>query len=78
MSTNTILSQASFTAMRDATREEFQHIAHNPIEFGYHLPDPAYDTLPIKHFEPVVKPVFSSLKKSIYLEEEQASSPGSA
>ncbi len=30
--------------------------------------DPAYDTLALEHFEPLVESVFASLKKSIYLE----------
>ena len=32
--------------------------------------DPAYDTLPLEHFEPLVAKVFAEPRKSIYLNEE--------
>ena len=32
--------------------------------------DPAYDTLPLEHFEPLVATVFAEPRKSIYLDEE--------
>jgi len=36
--------------------------------------DPAYDTLPLEHFEPMVKRVFSAPKRSIYLPSNDSSS----
>ena len=55
--------------MREQFRghEWFDHTAEFCEDFDQPAFDPGYDTLPLEHFEPLVRQVMSSPKRSIYM-----------
>ena len=59
--------------MRDRYRDHplFRECAAFCQKYDQNSFDPAYDTLPLEHFEPLVRKVFAAPKKSIYLPEPE-------
>jgi predicted HD phosphohydrolase len=58
---------------RDAYRDHplFRECAAFCQKYDQNSFDPAYDTLPLDHFEPMLRRVFAAPKKSIYVTEEK-------
>jgi len=58
--------------MRDRYRDHplFGECAAFCEKYDQNSFDPAYDTLPLSHFEPLVRKLFSAPRRSIYLNEE--------
>jgi predicted HD phosphohydrolase len=55
--------------------EWFRDCAEFCEKYDQNCFDPGYDTLPLEHFEPLVRRVFAAPRKSIYLPEQEAAAP---
>ena len=66
--------------MRDRYRDHplFRECAAFCQKYDQNSFDPAYDTLPLEHFEPLVRRVLAAPRKSIYVSEERGRLAGRA
>ena len=55
---------------RFAGHEFYDRTAHFCAEYDQPAFDPAYDTLPLEHFEPAVRALFATPRRSIYVRED--------
>ena len=63
--------------LRDGYRddEHFDACARFCSAYDQNCFDPEYDTLPLEHFEPMVRNVFAQPKRSLYMGDDQAAPP---
>jgi len=55
-----------------AGHEFYDHCAEFCLDYDQAAFDPAYDTLPLEHFEPAVREVLSAPRRSIYMRDDGA------
>ena len=55
-----------------AGHEFYDHCAEFCLDYDQAAFDPAYDTLPLEHFEPAVRDVLSAPRRSIYMRDDGA------